>query len=473
MVAEERAPHGMPGDRGDLFVLRLQRRNLVFFFPHDFLLGKRGVEKHIGQKLEADLQVGTHRLHGRAEAVVSRVGADLSADRFDFFVDVFRGTRCGAFDQGACGERRDAVGFLRLGQQSAAENRHGLGEGEFVVFANQHAQSVGQFELLDLAPARFRPAAGRRGQRAFRVERGDGHSRHREVFFRHAAQVVCRDARNLAQIFGAEVRVAGEEPTSTDVRGASARGRKIVELVGEDALARLGHLRLRGRGGAVFGHDFQHLLLGFLPLAGFAEEIDAEEAHLARHVGISGDVVHEVLFLAQFEVERRAAPAAQHRGEDIKRCGVWMGEGRNMPDEGAAREFGLELLVRVAPADLRRFVRNEERFERAALAAAEPLFRRRENFPCLHIADHDKEHVVRHIARAVIAFEILSRQAVEDVEVPDDRMPVRALAESGGEHQLRAHAVRIVEAHGELAADHFLLLGELFRGKHGMHRGVG
>ena len=70
-----------------------------------------------------------------------------------------------------------------------------------------------------------------------------------------------------------------------------------------------------------------------------------------------------------------------------------------------------------------------------------------------------EEHVVRHVVAPVIIENVLSRELIEDVQMSDDRMLVRVVLKRRGEQELRAHAVGIIETHGELPPDDFLLFG--------------
>ena len=473
VIAENGPPHGIPRHGGDLFVLRFDRSNLVFLFARDFFFRKRGVRQHVGQNVHAQTEVGLHYLDGNAEAVVAGVGADLSADGLDFVVELLGAAAFRAFDQSACGQRGDPVGRRILGQQSSAKYSDEIDQRQFVVRADQHAQSVGQGEFFDLSRSGDVRRPGGEIERTFRIERGDGGLRFGEVATGHALQVGGFDASDVPEVFRSEVGIAGEEPTAADVGSAAAGGRQIVQLIGEDAFAGLGHLGGRGGLPAVAIDDFQHSLRGFGAFVRVAEEVDAEESHLSGHVGISRDVVDEVPLLAQLKMQRRAASAAQDSGEHVERRGVGVGDGRDVPDEGTTRQFGLEFLVRLTASELRGFVRDEKRRLGLTGCGPEIFLRVGENLRGVHIAGDDEEHVLRRVARAVVSGEVVAGQAVENFEMTDDRVPIGTGAESRRKHQLRAHAVRIVEAHGELAADDFLFLGKFLGGKGRMQSRVG
>ena len=286
-------------------------------------------------------------------------------------------------------------------------------------------------------------------------------------------QVGRLDASDMVEVFGAEIGVAGQQPTPADVRGAAARGGEVADLVGQDALAGFGHLVARCRLFAVAVDDVEHRVFRLGPFFRLAKEVDAEKPHFSRHVGVGGNVMDEVAFLAQFEMQRRAASTAQHGGQHIERGGVGVGDRRDMPDERAARQLGFEFLVRLAASELRRFVRDEKRGLDAARGEAEPFFRLGKNLRRVDVAGHNEEHVLRGVAAPVVGEEVVAGQAVEELEMPDDRVPVGAGAEGGREHEFGAHAVRVVEAHGELAADHLLFLGEFAVRQGGVERGVG
>ncbi|MFM8789233.1 MAG: insulinase family protein [Chthoniobacterales bacterium] len=63
-------------------------------------------------------------------------GAEEINEEIEAVGGQIRAARRRAFDQSARGERRDAVGFRRLGEQSSAENGRGLDQGKFVVLAD-------------------------------------------------------------------------------------------------------------------------------------------------------------------------------------------------------------------------------------------------------------------------------------------------------------------------------------------------
>ena len=473
MVPEYGPAHGMARDRGDLLVLGRDRGNLVFLFAGDFLFGESCVDQHVGQNVHAEPQVRFHHLDRNTEAVVSGIGADLPAHGFDLVVELLAVSTCRAFDQGAGGEGGHAIGPGGFGEKAAAEDGDEVDQREFAVLADQHAQSVGQGEALDPARPRGRGRLDRAVEGTFGIERGDGGLRFYQVLAGHALQVGGLDASDMPEIFGAEIRVAGQQPAPADVRGAAPRGGEVADLVGEDALPGLGHLAARGRLSAVTIDDVEHRAFRLGALFRLAKEVDAEETHFSRHVGVGGNVMDKVAFLAQFEVQGRAAASAQNGGQHIERGGVGVGDRRDMPDERATRQLGPEFLVRLAASELRWFVRDEKRRLDAPRRTTEPFFRLGKNLHRVDVAGHDEEHVLRGVAGAVVGGEVVAGQAVEDLEMPDDRVPVGAGAEGGREHEFGAHAVGIIEAHGELAADHLLFLGELAVRQGGVERGVG
>ena len=174
MVPEHGTAHGVARDRGDLFVLRFDRGNLVFLLAGDFLLGESRMDQHVGQNVHAEPQVGFHHLDRNTEAVVPGVGADLSAHRFDLIVELLAVTAGRAFDQSAGGQGGDAIGPGRFGEKTAAEDGDEVDQREFAVLADQHAQSVWQGEVFDSARAPRGGLFDRAVQGTFGIERGDG-----------------------------------------------------------------------------------------------------------------------------------------------------------------------------------------------------------------------------------------------------------------------------------------------------------
>ena len=473
MAGEDGAAHGVAGHAGDLLVLGLEGGDLVELLAGDFLVGEGRAGEDVGEDVESEGEVGLHDLDGDAEAVVAGVGADVSADGLDLVGEGLGVAPGGALDDGAGGKGGDAVGRGGLGELAAAEDGDGVDEGEARVAADEEAEAVGEFGLGDFPRGATRGGAGPRGKGSARIERGDGEAGGREVAGGDAEEVGRFDAGDLAEVFGTEVGVAGEEPAAADVRGAAAGSGEVAELLGEDGLAGLDDLGFGGRGFAVAGDDFQRGRFGVSALVGLAEEVHAEETHLTGHVGVGRDVVDEVAAFAQLEVQRGAASAAQHGGEHVERGGVRVRDRRDVPDERAAAEFRLELLVGFAASDLRGLARDEDRGAGAALGGAEPLSREVEDGGGVHVAGDDEEHVIGHVAGAVVGGEVVAGEAVEDVEVPDDGVPVGALAEGGREHEFGAHAVGVIEAHGEFAADDLLLLCELLLRQGGVQGCVG
>ena len=64
----------------------------------------------------------------------------------------------------------------------------------------------------------------------------------------------------------------------------------------------------------------------------------------------------------------------------------------------------------------------------------------------LDVADHNEEHIVQSVARLVVGHHVVAAERIEDLEVADDRVPVRMLAKGRGEERLSAHAIGIVVA---------------------------
>ncbi len=183
--------------------------------------------------------------------------------------------------------------------------------------------------------------------------------------------------------------------------------------------------------------------------------------------------MHDGEVFAQGLVEMRAAPAAEDHGRDIERRDIRMRRRGDMPGHVQPREFSREFAVRDTPAQLRRLLRNEDRRETAAWMRGEEFGQLRMHGIGIDIADHDEEHIVRHVTALVVGHHFIALQAVEDVEIADDRMPAGMFAESGGEERLAAHAIRVVHAHGEFAADDLLFLGVFLHGQGGIHHRIG
>lgn len=208
-------------------------------------------------------------------------------------------------------------------------------------------------------------------------------------------------------------------------------------------------------------------------VGGVEDGIDAEEAALAGRVapGVGGMDEREVF--AEFFVKAGAAPAAEDHGGDIERGDVGMRGGGNVPGEMEARQLGGKLGVRLAAPELGGLRRDENGRQRNARMFRKNLRELRADGGGVDVADHDEEHVVRDVAGFVVGHDFVAAEGVEDVEVADDWMAIRMLAEGGGEERLAGDAVRVVVAHGELAADDLLLLDVFVGRERGVHHGVG
>ena len=91
----------------------------------------------------------------------------------------------------------------------------------------------------------------------------------------------------------------------------------------------------------------------------------------------------------------------------------------------------------------------------------------------IDIPHHDESQIVRDIAGFVVVQDILAGELVVDIEVADHRMPKRAGGKNRVEHELGALATGIIESHGELTADDFLLFGVFFLRKRGVLHDIG
>ena len=134
-----------------------------------------------------------------------------------------------------------------------------------------------------------------------------------------------------------------------------------------------------------------------------------------------------------------------------------------MPGEREVRQFSGKFLVNVPAAQLRRFLRNEDRLERFLRIRLEKFGDLLTHFRCIDISDHDKGEIIRNVARFVILHHLVLGELVVNFYVPDHRKVVRMSLVSGGEKKQPGHAVGVIQTHGEFAPDHFLFFHVLLR----------
>ena len=79
----------------------------------------------------------------------------------------------------------------------------------------------------------------------------------------------------------------------------------------------------------------------------------------------------------------------------------------------SAREFRGKFLVRFALAELRRLGGDEHRRQRAARVDREERLQLAEHGAFVHVAHHDEDDVVGHVAGLVIGHQVVAGQRVE------------------------------------------------------------
>ena len=287
-----------------------------------------------------------------------------------------------------------------------------------------------------------------------------------------AAHVVGGDALHGREVVAGKIEVAGEQPVGAEVvRLARAWWSRASCWLSES-------LRAFSSSAAVTPfvanfveqrEDLRARLASRLP--GSSIGIDAEKPGLARRVAPRVDANAQGRVPRAAAVKPRAAAAAEHHRERRRAraypgcvtSGTCQARCSRVSSVGNSR-------VRFAPAELRGLCRDEDRRQRCGADAA-----RKASASCawtslgIHVADDDEEHVVRDVARLVVGHHSSRWSAVEDIEMADDRVPVRMLAIRRGEKRWPAHAVRVVITHRELAPDDLLFLDVFLRRQRRIH----
>ncbi len=137
----------------------------------------------------------------------------------------------------------------------------------------------------------------------------------------------------------------------------------------------------------------------------------------------------------------------------------------DVPGDIEPGELRGELRIGAALAELLGLLRDVDGREALARVIGEELLELVVDLLRIDVADDDEEHVIGDVAELVIRHHVVALELVVNLEVADDREAV-GMDLVGGGHELEAgHAVGIVVAHGELAADDLLLLAVLMGGR--------
>jgi hypothetical protein len=90
----------------------------------------------------------------------------------------------------------------------------------------------------------------------------------------------------------------------------------------------------------------------------------------------------------------------------------------------------------------------------------------------VHIANNHEGEIIGDVTRFVILHHLLLRKLVVDLQLADDRKPVRMPLIRRPKKEQANHAIGVIHAHGELAPDDFLLFVVFVRRQGGIHHSV-
>ena len=167
----------------------------------------------------------------------------------------------------------------------------------------------------------------------------------------------------------------------------------------------------------------------------------------------------DLFALTDLTIETRARAASKDVAKDFECGSVRVGQTRNAPRKREAGKLRREFLVGHTSAHLRWLAGDVDRIECHAWGGCKMFTELLVDLGSMDIADHDKSEVVWNVAGFVVIEDIFAGELVVHVEIPDDRMAIRAFLEYGIEHELGALTTGIIKSHRKLASDDFLFFG--------------
>ena len=90
----------------------------------------------------------------------------------------------------------------------------------------------------------------------------------------------------------------------------------------------------------------------------------------------------------------------------------------------------------------------------------------------VHIANNHEGEIVGDVTRFVILHHLLLRKLIVDLQLADDRKPVRMPLIRRPKKEQANHAIGVIHAHRELAPDDFLLFFVFVRRQGGIHHRI-
>ncbi len=175
--------------------------------------------------------------------------------------------------------------------------------------------------------------------------------------------VIERHLLDGVEVIPAEIEVAREQPIRADIGSLAAHRRKCAELMTERHFFCLHQLLSPNAALVYFIENVQHQLLRCFAFLWIESGIDAKQAWIAGRVGECRYPVDQTGFLPHAPVQARTAPIAENGRKKIERGNVRICDLRNVPGEREVRQFSGKFLVNFPAAQLRRFLRNEDRLE--------------------------------------------------------------------------------------------------------------
>ena len=212
---------------------------------------------------------------------------------------------------------------------------------------------------------------------------------------------------------------------------------------------------------------------GGFAFVGISYGSDAEKTGATGCVVAGTDGMDESLILLDFAIETRAATLTGNDGKYIQRRYVGIGCGRYVPSEIEMRELHRRIFVAFAEADLRRFDRNGGRLNGVHFEILGEFAEARFDGGGVDVADDDEDEIVRDVIFFVVVDDIVASDAVVNVGIADDGVPVRMRDEGGVPLESVGAAAEIVYAHGHFAEDDLFFFEEFVRRDGGVHHAIG
>ena len=137
------------------------------------------------------------------------------------------------------------------------------------------------------------------------------------------------------------------------------------------------------------------------------------------------------------------------------------------------RELHRRIFVAFAEADLRRFDRNGGRLNGVHFEILGEFTEARFDGGGVDIADDDEDEIIGDVIFFVVVDDVVANDAVVNVRVTDDGMPVGVRDEGGVPLEPVGAPAGVVDAHGHFAEDDLFFFEKLVRWDGGVHHAIG